>query len=259
MAVNCFNDTCSVAFSTDAGNKYIADVHLAANGAIVCDDGAGGLKVLIDPASGNLLTEGATGLYAAVTASTVTAYSGNPANAAVGAGAYDTGPQATPTYSYVNSTGHQQLVLVTGEYNYNFGILGPSHTFSYATGTGVKAGTITASSGPTPDLSPYNASVAFRLRANVGAPATTAVATAREDIGGMIFVSVPTSAEQKYARVPFIYPVLVPAGQTLNILAEVFYEGPSQTINVLASPAGGTGLAGTGFAIYNGKFTAINV
>lgn len=264
MTARCHEDSCSIVWSevtTGEGLKYQADVNFDADGGLVCVEGQG-VGVLISPAAGNIVSVSAAGLFANLPEAVVTTLSGNPDNNGVGPGADSGSPQDSDTYSWTNSTGRDALVLVTGEFNFDYGILGPDHAYSYAAGNGQKAGRIAdaayeAGEDPTNSLSPFNAMVAMRLLADVGAAPTTSRKACRVGIGGMIHVSDPEGAEQKNERIPFLWMHRVANGGVLNMKSQAWYEGPSQTVNVVATSAAGTGLAGTGHELWNLQVAAV--
>lgn len=261
MTARCHNDSCSIEWSevtTGEGLKYQADVVLG-DASLVCDDG---LKAQISAAAGNIISLGVDGLFANLPVAAVDTLSGNPDNNGVAPGADSSSPQDSDTYSWTNSLSRDALVLVTGEFNFTYGILGPDHAYSYAAGNGQKAGRIAdaayeAGEDPTNSLSPFNAMLAMRLLADVDAAATTSRKATRVGIGGMIHVSDLDGAEQKTERIPFLWMHRVAAGSTLNMKSQAFYEGPSQTVNVVATSAAGTGLTGTGHELWNLQVAAV--
>jgi len=266
MPARCHQDSCTVKWSevnTGSGPAYQADVDLN-EASIVC--GGAGLEVVISPNAGNIISNPGNGLFASLPAAVVTQLSGNPDNKGVGPGADDAAPQSSDTYSWTNTTGRDALLLVSGEFNFDYGILGPEHSYSFASGTGQKAGRFASAAfdplgvgDPANPISPFNAQLAMRLLADIGAPPTTSRKACRVDIGGAIHVSVTTSAERKVTRVPFFWMVRVPAGQTLNMKSQAFYQGPSQTVNVVATPSAGTGLGGTGHELWNLQVAAVPI
>lgn len=262
MPARCHVDTCSVKWTEQTNPAaYIANVDTdegSATPTIVC--GPDGLQVALSDDAGQILSSLPDGLFANLPAAVVTTLSGNPANQGVGPGADSASPQDSAIYSWINTTGRDSLVFISGEWNFTYGILGPTHAFTYGGGFGQKAGSLAPGAygaGGTPPLSPFNAMLAMRLLANVNAPPTTPRKACRVGIGGLVHVSVPTSAEQKTERVPFMYMIRVIAGATLNIKSDCFFEGPSQTVNVIATPAAGTGLAGTGHELWNLQVAAV--
>lgn len=264
MTARCHSDSCSIAWeevASGSGLLYQANVVIDPDGGLVCTEDQG-LGVLISGAAGNILSGGVAGLFASLPAAAVTTLSGNPDNNAVGPGADAGSPQDSDTYVYPNPTGRDSLVIVSGEFNFTYGILGPDHAYSYAAGNGEKAGRFAVGAyvggeDPTNALSPFNAQVAMRLLADVDtAPVTSRKAT-RVPVGGMINVSALAGAEQQTVRVPFFYMHRVAAGSELRMKSQAFYEGPSQTVNVVATPAAGTGLAGTGHELWNLQAAAI--
>lgn len=270
MPARCHQDSCTVKWSevsTGSGPAYQADVDL--NPAwMVCEDEQG-IRPLISPNAGNIISNPGNGLLATLPAAVVTQLSGNPDNKGVGPGADGDAPQSSDTYSWTNTTGRDALVLVSGEFNYEYGIVGHLHTRSYGSGTGQRAGLFAdaafnpaGAGAPTNDVLPYNQQLAMRLLADINAPATTSRKACRVDIGGVIHVSDPDGAEQKITRVPFFWMVRVAAGATLNMKSQAFYEGPSQTINVFANHVAGTdgnGLVGTGHELWNLQVSAVPI
>lgn len=264
MPARCHSDSCTISWeevASGSGLLYEANVVIDPDGGLVCTPDQG-LGVLISAAAGNIISGGVGGLFASLPAAAVTTLSGNPDNNGVGPGADQASPQSSDTYVYTNPTGRDALVIVSGELNFTYGILGPSHAYSYAAGNGQKAGRIAnasyeAGEAPTNRLSPFNAQLAMRLLADVDTAPVTSRKACRVDIGGMIHVSNAAGAEQKITRVPFFYMHRVGAGQQLRMKSQAFYEGPSQTVNVVATPSAGTGLAGTGHELWNLQAAAI--
>lgn len=266
MPARCHNDTCTVHWSevNTPSPAYQADVQLNP-ASLACVDGSG-IGVLLSPNAGNILSNPGNGIFADLPDAIVTDLSGNPANKGVSPSADQSSPQSSDTYSWTNTTGRDVTLLVSGEFNFDYGILGPEHAYSYSAGNGQRAGRFASAAfdplgvgDPANPISPFNAQIAMRLLANIGAPPTTAQKACRVDIGGTIFVSVTTSAERKVTRVPFFWMVRVAAGQTLNMKSDMFYQGPSQTVNVVATPGAGTGLAGTGHELWNLQVAAIPI
>lgn len=274
MSARCHNDSCTVKWSEvspGVGLLYQADVDLdsAAPGVdstptLRCGDN--GIEVMLSDNPGQILESVEDGLFASLPAAIVETLSGNPDNKPVGPGADSGSTQSSDTYTWTNTTGRDALVLVSGEFNFDYGIAGPTHAFSYAAGTGERAGSFASGAyngagagAPANALSPFNAMVAMRLLGNVGAPPTTARKATRVDIGGLINVSNPASCERKTTRVPFFWMVRVASGATLNMKSDAFFEGPSQTVNVLATPSAGTGLAGTGHELWNLQVSAVPI
>ncbi len=274
MTARCHEDSCSIEWSevtTLSGPAYSAAAILNPDDpSLECVEDAG-LQVMLNASVENIITRTSTGLLANLPNAVVTTLSGNPANNGVSPSADDGSAQDSDTYSWTNSTGRDALVLVSGEFNFLYGILGPTHAYSYSAGNGVRAGRIDASAydatgaGAAGDdtagaqLVPFNAQLAMRLLANVNAAPTTSRKACRVGIGGMINVSNPAGAEQKIERVPFFWMVRVPDGDTLNMKSEAFYEGPSQTVNVAAAPGIGTGMADTGHELWNLQVAAIPI
>lgn len=265
MPARCHNDSCTVKWSevnTLSGPAYQADVPLDPSD-LECD-ATDGLRVKISPNGGNIISNPGNGLFANLPECIVTTLSGNPDNKGVAPSSDETSPQDSDTYSWTNTTGRDALVLVSGEFNFDYGILGPTHAYTYSAGNGQKAGRFAnaafeAGEAPTNRVSPFNAQLAMRLLADVNAPATTSRKATRVDIGGAIHVSVANSAERKVTRVPFFWMVRVAAGATLNMKSQAFYQGPSQTLNVAAAPGMGVGLAGTGHELWNLQVSAVPI
>lgn len=265
MTARCHNDSCTVKWSevnTLSGPAYQADVPLDP-AHLACSE-EDGLQVLISPNAGNIISNPGNGLFANLPACIVETLSGNPDNKGVAPSADDTSPQSSDTYSWTNSTGRDALLLVSGEFNFEYGILGPLHAYSYASGNGQRAGRWDASAfvggeDPPNAIVPYNAQVAMRLLADVNAPPTTSRKAMRAPVSGVIHVSDSDSAERQVLRTPFFWMVRVADGDTLNMKSQAFYQGPSQTINVAAAPGMGTGLAGTGHELWNLQVSAVPI
>lgn len=260
MTARCHNDTCTIHWSevNVPTPAYQADVQLDAK-SLACE--GDGIGVVISPNAGNIISQEANGIFAGLPAATVVTLSGNPANKGVGPGADAGAPQESDDYVWQNLIGRDALVLISAELNFDYGIMGPTHPFSYAAGVGQKAGSLAPGAygaGGTPNLSPFNAMVAMRLKANINAVATTPRKATRVPVSGMIDVSVSAGAERQIARVPVSWQIRVPAGDFLHVRSDCFFEGPSQTVNVIATPAaGGAELAGTGHELFNLQVTAI--
>lgn len=264
MAVNCFADTCSTTVTevtTVEGPKYAIDVNFVPEtGSIVCTEGEG-LGVLISGNPGNRIDRLSNGLYVGLPDSFVGDFSGNPALLGVGPGSDASSPQSSAVYSIQNTSGEDALIVVEGEFNFTYAVLGSANAFNYSAGVGQKAGALNPATGP--DLQPFNAQLAMRLFASVGAAGSPATAVHRQNasLSGVVEVSVDTSAEIKSERRQFVHAERVPAGQYLNIRGDAFFDGPSQTINVVGTSASGTivGAGGTGFELWNGHYSVIPI
>jgi hypothetical protein len=286
MPARCHNDSCSIAWSevnTLSGPAYQADVLTDGDGVtngktagqptIQCGDD--GLEVIINQVDTNILQSSPYGLLAILPVSNVITLSGNPDNKNVGPGADAASPQSSDTYDWTNGTGRDALVLVSGELNFDYGIVGHLHTRSYGAGTGQRAGRFAdsafypgtqppAGEEPTNSVTPFNAMVAMRVLAKIGAaPADTdSVKAVRVGIGGVMHVSDPDGAERKVERIPFMFMIRVPDGDQLFIKSQAFFQGPSQTMNIFASEAAGTngnGLTDTGHELWNLQVAAIPI
>lgn len=281
MPARCHNDSCSIAWSevnTLSGPAYQADVltdgdaitngKVAGQPTIQCGDD--GLEVIINQVSTNILRSTANGLLATLPVSNVITLSGNPDNKNVGPGADAGSPQSSDTYDWTNNTGRDALVLVSGELNFDYGVVGYQHTRSYGAGTGQRAGRFDQTTGfeageaPTNAVTPFNAMVAMRVLAKIGGvPGTLdSVKSVRVGIGGVMHVSDSDGAERKIERIPFMFMIRVPDGDQLFIRSEAFFQGPSQTMNVFASEAAGTdgnGLTDTGHELWNLQVAAVPI
>lgn len=275
MTARCHTDTCSVEWSevnTGSGPAYQADVITDGEGVtngkdpgdptIQCGDD--GLEVIINQVDTNILQSTPFGLLATLPVSNVITLSSNPDNKGVSPSADESTPQSSDEYDWTNSTGRDALVLVSGEFNFDYGILGPTHAYSYAAGNGQRAGrwkstSFEAGEDPPNAIVPYNAQLAMRLLANIDSAPVTSRKACRVGIGGTIHVSTSAGAELKVERVPFFWMVRVPDGSQLRMKSQAFYQGPSQTINVAAAPGVGAGLAGTGHELWNLQVAAVPI
>lgn len=255
MTARCHNDSCSIAWdevNTLSGPAFEARVVLDADGGLVCTDDQG-VGVLIDPVAGNALSVSATGLKVLFPAAVVETLSGNPANKGVAPSADSGSTQSSDTYSWTNATGRDAIVLVSGELNFRYGVLEDAHSYAYAAGNGQR---VAAVGGAVP----FNAQVAMRFLADVGAAPTTSRKAVRVGIGGMAVT--PTAGADralvKTERVPFMSFIRVANGATLNMKSDAFFEGPDQTVNIGAAPGvGGADLVGSGHELWNLQVVAV--
>lgn len=278
MPARCHEDSCSVAWSevtTLSGPAYQADVVTDGDGitngktdghpTIQCDgEDETGLEVILKNDPTNILMSTAQGLFATLPECVVFTLSGNPTNKGVAPSADDGSPQSSDEYDWTNNTGRDALVLVSGEFNFDYGILGPTHAYAYAAGNGERAGRFddsayVAGEEPPNRIVPFNAQLGMRLLADIDAAPTTSRKACRVGIGGLIHVSDSDSAELKVERVPFFWMVRVANGEQLRMKSQAFFQGPSQTINVAAAPGVGAGLAGTGHELWNLQVSAIPI
>lgn len=218
MTARCHEDSCSIEWSevtTLSGPAYSASVNtdveafVGANAKIpghpTIQCGDDGLEVIISTSAENMLVSTAAGLLVDLPNAVVVTLSGNPTNKGVAPSANSTSPQDSDQYTWTNSTGRDALALVSGELNFNYGILGPTHAYNYAVGNGMKAGRFANSAfevgeEPPNRVSPFNAQLAMRVLADIDAPPTTSRKAARVGIGGTIHVSTAAGAAQDRAR-----------------------------------------------------------
>lgn len=255
MTARCHNDSCTIAWSevnTLSGPAFQADVRL--NPLSLACDAEDGIGVVISAIAGNALSQQADGLAVLFPEAVVETLSGNPANKGVAPSADSGSTQSSDTYSWTNATGRDAIVLVSGELNFRYGVLEDAHTYSYAAGNGQRVAALTSGAVP------FNAQIAMRFLADVGAAPTTSRKSVRVGIGG---VCVPPSAGAdralvKTERVPFMSYIRVDNGATLNMKSDAFFEGPDQTVNVAAAPGvGGADLVGSGHELWNLQVVAV--
>jgi len=256
MTARCHNDSCTIAWSevnTLSGPAFEANVQFDPTELACGDDG---LELLLSAEAGQILTKTATGLLATLPAAVVETLSGNPANKGVAPSADSASTQSSDTYAWTNTTGRDAIVLVSGELNFRYGVLEDAHSYSYAAGNGQRVAALTSGAVP------FNAQLAMRFLADVGAAPTTSRKAVRVGIGG---VCVPPSAGAdralvKTERVPFLSMIRVANGATLNMKSDAFYEGPDQTVNVAAAPGvGGADLVDSGHELWNLQVVAVPV
>lgn len=292
----CHKDTCSVHWSTveapGQGRSYVADVNLLGSGtgnvaanSIDCagdplnpDPNAYGLGVRISPAANNLLGMDSGGLLVAGLPDPVIQTWDLTLNRSVPAATDNENPllswgpgNVNAPYYWVNNTGRDALVILTGFFNYQFAVLGTDSTYLYTAGTGRRSSTMSASGAAVPGtvpsteanlITPYNANVRYRLLLNqapgVNPPVTSGNAVLSEnfDCGGTMFVT-NTTYEKKQDRRQLAYTVIVPAGNHLGFRGEMFYEGPGQTLNVIAGNDDVTVYQADGFSLWGMRLTAL--
>lgn len=259
MTARCHNDTCTIEWSEVSnlsGPAFQADVQFDPT-ELAC--GVDGLELLLSGAAGQILTKTAGGLLASLPAAVVetllTGGSANPDNNGVAPSADSASTQAGDPYTWTNSTGRDAIVLISGEWNFRYGVLEDAHSYAYAAGNGQR---VAAVGGAVP----FNAQIAMRFLADVGAPATTSRKSTRIGIGGM---AVPPTAGAdralvKTERIPFFCMMRVAAGAVLNMQSDAFFEGPDQTVNVAAAPGvGGADLVGSGHNLWNLQVAAVPI
>lgn len=255
MPARCHEDSCTVKWSevnTLSGPAYQADVDL--NPAwMVCEDPAG-IRPILSPNAGNIIGNPGNGLFASLPGASLVALSANPDPLGVAPLADDGSPQSSDNYVWTNTSGRPALAIVSGTFHLRYAILGPLEAYSYASGAGSREPDIAG-------LTPYNANAAFRVDFGVNGPAVSdgnSVA-ARADIGGLL--NTPATANDwqlKTTRIPFSRSVRVPVGGVLNIRGRAWWEGPDQTINLIAADSLVTGLATTGFELWNLQLASVS-
>ncbi len=258
MTARCHNDTCSIEWNevNSPSPTYEANVLTdAASATPTIDCGDDGLEVKLSTAAGQILSVDAVGLFANLPEAVVDTISGNPDNNGVAPSADSASPQDSDDYSWTNATGRDALVLVSGEFNFRYGILEDAHTYSYGAGNGQRVAAVAGSV-------PYNAMVAMRFLAKIGSVPTGAdsLKATRVDIGGLAVT--PTAGTDralvKTSRIPFFAMIRVAAGEVLHMKSQAFFEGPDQTVNLGAAPGvGGADLTGSGHELWNLQVSAV--
>lgn len=271
MSARCFEDSCSVEWSevtTGSGPAFQADVKtdsLTATPTIKCDDPHEGLFVVVSPTSGNALIETANGLFASIPNHVISSFaSASLTSMPQGTDSTPPNPVSSADFSYTNTTGRAATVIVVAELNVSYGILGLGHTFPYTSGEGKRSGSITPGAAPAGGVNApvigFNAQFGSRLLGDVGVAPTpvTPVAGVRMPVGGTMNVfDGGTDIQFQVARSSVQWAVNVPNGQSVKVKGTFFYQGPSQTINVVTAQSVAGAGSNVGVSINRGQFIVI--
>lgn len=285
MTAPCFKDTCSLKWTTavdvDLGPQYIGAVDIdgdatpSATPTIACGDN--GLEVIVSPTDDNLLVKTSNGLFAALPAGLVVPFYENPGNVpenlpAQPATAYQRADVqddvTTPVFqnspilhSWNNSTGRSVLVLVTGNFDLKYAILGPGSPENTDDILRV-GGVLFPGIGTDPDkiVVPFNAHWQARLKYGIDTtfPFTdsltpsTAETQNFETSGMMSTFQGPNKYQFQTARRPFNRVFRLEDQERLTVRGAIAHEGSDQTINVVAR--GTAELAGVGFGLRDLQF-----
>jgi hypothetical protein len=264
----CFQDSCSTTVTVveidDVGPGYQIDVNLDADGGLECGvDPNAGLRVRLSGDAGNIISRDVDdgGLYASIpNAIQTTQDPAQHARVAVPIGADSAAPAtAALALSYTNATAVEQLLILTGQFRYDYEVLGtnsaaPDDPDRVRTGT-VASGASAAGGGGALALTPFNAQCIARLLAAVptvdlgaGVGVAAALVADHFSTSGMIYIPNPGPNDQKSEWRPFALPFQLGAGLTINLTADFYYEGPNPAADV--NPR-------KGFAVANAKIVAI--
>lgn len=266
----CFLDTCGIRSEIveipDFGPGYALYVRFADDSTIECIDGQG-LDVKVSIAPGNTIVKGVDGsLFAALPDAQYAAEVG-PQN--VLAAVPITAALATPVsalldLSYINTSPTEQMAIIKGQFRYKWAVLreGSAAADNVNRKRSTNIQTDTALPGlPSLSLTAFNAQCVARLKASVtslslgagvGNPAP--IIADHFSTSGMVYASNPGQDEDKSEWRDFTFIQPVPAGDTLHLTGDFFYEGPAQSLNVAASSA----VVGEyGFAVANCEVFAI--
>lgn len=268
--MSCFKNNCAIHVEDvevpEYGPGYEILLQMDPDGGIECSDGEGGIRVKLDPSAANLITRGAGGGLLAQLPdaqgvdqiANTNDYVSVPHTADSGAAA------VTPVVlSYTNATQREQLILARASLRFNFDIIRnsanlPTNGAPGATST-IRRGPInfpppSGSAGSAPydgnlALLPFNTQPQMQLQRRINGGAWNAVVAEKDAIGGMIYASNPAQNEQKQWWETVEHKFALAAGAVVEYRGAMFYEGPSQNLNVTATPAGNSAGDLRGFAV----------
>lgn len=274
MAARCFNDSCSVEWSevtTAGGPAYQADVQLTPeSGSISCVDDEGLHVTLLNEVSENLVDEcknilrrDVNGkLWAALDDAIIQTFS-DDTRTAIPADADTTDAPSfvtTPTHTFNNNSGCDQLVIVEGNLLYSFAVLGPASGVVEIDGL-VRAGALAFPAlfgGPDKNVVPFNAQVYAAVQSGINAAPSATIDQSQISVSGTMenFLG---AGEYQYGneRRKFWQAIKVTDGQQLRINSTWAYQGKGQTMNVIAY--GSTVFSTLGAYIKDASFIAIPI
>lgn len=247
MTAHCFVETCSLTWDEvvgDFGPAYSGSVRLDPNSSVTCVEPLTGLDVKIaDPVLGNILARSGTGILSAHIPAIAHVAHADDNYIAVPSGADSAAPAlADLLMSYTNPTDQEQLLIVRGQFELHYDITweGNPETDPDLERSG---DIVTRDPGPvggivpSRQLTPFNAQVAMRLLQAVGAGAYSGQLVEHMNLSGMVDTNVVGGNQRKSEYRNFNFLVPIAAGATHHYKADVFFDGPDQTLNMLARPA----------------------
>jgi len=268
----CFEDSCSVKFgevTTTTGRKYQATLDLADNGSIVCDEDSNTLgvgdglfvdllnDVPIDTTRqcANTLRRTSAGELYSVLPQVVqtTLASGSFQNVPAGADASSPAP-APQSFQYFNDTDCEVMIVITGQFNLGYEVLTRTNATPAIGGSLQRITNITTNANLAPsvltaNLIPFNAQWIARLRRQVTGASPVALGSVIADhfsTSGVAVDPTPNNVIKSEWR-DFTWIQQLGANSTIIFTADVFHDGPDQTVNVATSG----GDVNTGFRLHN--------
>lgn len=255
MAARCFKDNCHIHWAEvegDFGPAYEGTLQIDADSSLYCSDPEGGLNVKTQAfgTNGNLIEKLADGsLRAALGLATVVTQDPEQLQfIAVASGARTItidgvpGVPATADFdmTWENDTGSERLVIFHGQFDLRYEVLSEvnpeTDTFLKRSGDittrdpGPAGGII-----PSLQLNVFNAQWAMRLLVAKNGGALGAVAVEHFSTSGVTPNADLNQNKSEYRNVTWVD--VVPAGGSIRFRADAYFDGPAQTLNVVARPA----------------------